>query len=889
MKDAQPGAIYLKDYQAPHFLIERTELRFELFEDYALVYSRLHIVRNGQNREPLVLDGQDLELVDLAIDGKPVAGEAYQVAPESLTVNTTADSFTFTCTTRIKPQENTALEGLYRSSTMFCTQCEAEGFRRITYYLDRPDVMSEFFTEIIADASKYPVLLSNGNLVEQETLASGRFRVKWHDPHRKPCYLFALVAGDLVSLDDSFTTRSGRQVALRIFVEAKDLNKCDYAMASLKKAMTWDENVYGREYDLDIFMIVAVDDFNMGAMENKGLNIFNSSCVLANQATTTDDNFQSVEAIVAHEYFHNWSGNRVTCRDWFQLSLKEGFTVFRDAEFSADMNSPTVKRIEDVTVMRTRQFAEDSGPMAHPVQPPSYIEISNFYTLTVYEKGSEVVRMIHQLLGPELFRQGSDLYFSRHDGQAVTINEFVAAMAEVSGRDFSQFMHWYRQAGTPEVSLRGDYDSEAKAFTLTVKQTCRPTPECDQKQPYLIPLALGLLGADGPLPLRLQGENADVHSEHRVLEITDPEQVFVFTGITQPPVPSLFRNFSAPVKYHYFYTLDDLQRIITQDSDGFSRWDASQQMAVQIIRQVMTEMVNSPAPQVDLRIVETYGHLLDEAITAVDNGTAVDLHLLAYMLTLPSEAYLAELQTPIDVEGIHFARNRVKRKLSLMLADKYRRLYQLLASATSAFAVDAQAIAQRYMKNHCLDALVYGADEEGVVLCKRQLANANNMTDELAALRCLAHYANAHIGDTAGYLQTFCDKWKTESLVMNKWFAVQASRPAADTLEHVTQLLDHDAFDRSNPNKLRSLVGVFSAANPIAFHARNGAGYAFLADQIIDIDSRNPQIAARLVAPLTQWKKYDEQRQALMCAQLKKISEVTGLSKDVYEIVSKSL
>ncbi|WP_028877660.1 aminopeptidase N [Teredinibacter turnerae] len=889
MKDAQPSAIFLQDYKAPSFIISRTELSFELFEDHALVHSQLHMQRDAGAAGPLVLDGQDLELVSVAVNDVPLTSAQYTVDAESLSIADLPDTFVLSCTTRIKPQENTALEGLYRSQKMFCTQCEAEGFRRITYYLDRPDVMSEFFTEIVADKAKYPVLLSNGNLIEQNELPDNRHQVKWHDPHKKPCYLFALVAGDLVSLDDTFTTVSGRSVVLRIFVEQKDIHKCDYAMAALKKSMKWDEEVYGREYDLDIFMIVAVDDFNMGAMENKGLNIFNSSCVLANQASTTDDNFLSVEAIVAHEYFHNWSGNRVTCRDWFQLSLKEGFTVFRDAEFSADMNSRTVKRIEDVKVMRTNQFAEDSGPMAHPVQPPSYIEISNFYTLTVYEKGAEVVRMIHQLLGAEAFRKGSDLYFSRHDGQAVTINEFVAAMAEVSGRDFSQFMNWYQQAGTPEVALKGEYDPSAQTYKLTVKQHCRPTPECSDKKPYLIPLAMGLLGANGSMPLYFGDELDAEKPTHRVLEVTEAEQQFLFTQVAEEPVPSLFRNFSAPVKYQYNYSLDDLQRIITLDEDGFCRWDASQQMAISVIHRVLAEMAESPAPTVDSRIIDAHSALLDEAISAVTGNTEADLHLLAYMLSLPSEGYLAELKTPIDVEGIHFARNRVKRKLAAALKEKYRTLYVKLADATTEFSVDAAAIARRYLKNLCLDALVFAADEAGVELCKAQLHHANNMTDELSALRILVHNTNPFIGDVTPYLEAFYQKWKADSLVMNKWLAVQASRPAADALASVSSLLKHPAFDKNNPNKLRAVLGTFANGNPIGFHARSGAGYEFFADQVIAVDARNPQIAARLVAPLTQWKKHDEQRQGVMRNALEKISRVEKLSKDVYEIVSKSL
>ncbi len=555
MRDAQPKAIYLKDYQEPDFWINKTDLEFDIQEDVTTVTATLAITRhpNAPKKASLVLMGQDMALVSITLNGKLLSTADYRVDAESLTVPDMQDSNTFVCVTQIKPQENTSLEGLYKSRTMYCTQCEAEGFRKITYYLDRPDVMSEFTSKITADKNLYPVLLSNGNLVESGDLDNDRHWVKWHDPHVKPCYLFALVAGNLVNVDDSFTTKSGRKVDIKVFVEDKDADKCDHAILSLKNAMKWDEDVYGREYDLDIFMIVAVDDFNMGAMENKGLNIFNTSCVLAKPETTTDAGFQRVEGVVAHEYFHNWSGNRVTCRDWFQLSLKEGFTVFRDAEFSSDMNSRTVKRVEDVSMLRTMQFAEDAGPMAHPVQPASFIEISNFYTLTIYEKGCEVVRMIHTLLGEELFRKGSDVYFERHDGQAVTIDDFVAAMADASGRDFTQFMRWYRQAGTPIVKASGKYDEQTQTYSLTMEQHCPPTPESDVKLSLVIPVAMGLLGEAGALKLTLQGEVANTETEdntHRVLEFTEAKQTFVFENVMEPPVPSLFRGFSAPVKIH---------------------------------------------------------------------------------------------------------------------------------------------------------------------------------------------------------------------------------------------------------------------------------------------------------------------------------------------------
>lgn len=889
MKDAQPAPIFLQDYQPPAYFVDTTDLDFELYEDHALVTAQLQIRQNpAQISQPLVLHGQDLELLSLAIDDQPLSAADYSVSDELLTIANPPEQFRLTCVTRIQPQNNKSLEGLYKSRTMFCTQCEAEGFRKITYYPDRPDVMAEFTTRVSADKSRYPVLLSNGNCVERGDGEDGRHWVKWHDPFPKPSYLFALVAGDLHPVNDTFTTASGRQVKLQIFVEEKDLDKCDHAMTSLKNAMKWDEDVYGREYDLDIFMIVAVDDFNMGAMENKGLNVFNTSCVLAKRETTTDDSFQAVEAVVAHEYFHNWSGNRVTCRDWFQLSLKEGFTVFRDSEFSADMGSRTVKRVEDVNLLRTFQFAEDAGPMAHPVQPSSFIEISNFYTLTVYEKGAEVVRMIHSLLGPDLFRKGSDLYFERHDGQAVTIDDFVAAMAEVSGRDFSQFMNWYRQAGTPKVTVTGDYDADAKVFHLSVKQTCPPTPEAQIKAPFHIPMAMGLLGASGSLPLKLQGE-PEATGSHRVLEITAAEETFTFVDVKEPPVPSLFRNFSAPVKLQYNYTSADLCRIVATDEDGFCRWDAAQKLAVNVIFDVKSRLGNEPAPSVDPVLLESHQALLEQARDTVAGNASDDLKMLARTLTLPSEEYLAEEQAIVDVEGTHHARNRVKRKLAQVHYDLYLDVY-LQLNKPKTFAVDAASIAERSLKNTLLNYLVTTGKPEAIELAHQQYLNADNMTDELAALTDIVHSASRAAEPLkAQCLSRFYDRWQNESLVMNRWFSVQASVPHADTLERVKALMQHTGYDADNPNKIRSLVGVFCGRNAICFHDRSGAGYQFLADRVLELNSRNPQIASRILTPLTRWRKYDENRQQLMVKALETIKADPDLSKDVYEVVTKSL
>ncbi len=885
MKDAQPKAIYLRDYQVPDFLIEKTDLVFELNESVTTVTSRLTLKRNPEadNQNPLVLHGQELELVSVSIGDQVISDTAYKLTDESLTISI-PDSCILTCVTRIKPQENTSLEGLYKSSGMYCTQCEAEGFRKITYYLDRPDVMSVFTTTIVAEQSNYPILLSNGNLVEEGTQSDGRHWAKWEDPFKKPAYLFALVAGKLEFIEDKFTTCSGRTVTLRIFVEAKDLDKCDYAMASLKHAMKWDEEVYGREYDLDIFMIVAVDDFNMGAMENKGLNIFNTSCVLANQRTTTDAGFQRVEGVVAHEYFHNWSGNRVTCRDWFQLSLKEGFTVFRDQAFSADMGSATVKRVEDVSLLRTLQFAEDAGPMAHPVQPPSFIEISNFYTLTVYEKGSEIVRMLHTLLGAEKFREGSDLYFSRHDGEAVTINDFVDAMETVSGRNLTQFKYWYTQAGTPTLVVTDDYDEEKQLYQLTIKQKLPTTPESKSrdKQALHMPVALGLVGEAGCLALHPKdytlSEQAD--NTHWVLELTQKEQTFQFEKVLEKPVPSLLRGFSAPVKLVTDYSRDDYLRLMRWDSDGFCRWNASQQLAVSIIHELMQAYQKKKVIDVDAR--------LSLGLKSVIADPSLDKAMVALMLSLPSEAYLAEIASCIDVAAIHESREKLRYSIAELLKDDLWVLYQSLKT-NDAYSPSAEAIAQRSLKNIALDYLMLLDDNDIHQACIKQYNEADNMTDMMAALRSLVHSNHASLNaDKTKALESFYTQWQNETLVVNQWLSVQASVPQKDTIERVKVLMEHPSFSIKNPNKVRALISVFSN-NLVSFHQSHGIGYKFLADQIISLNTINPQIAARLLTPLTRWRKYPTQQQKFMKQALENILAVEDLSKDVYEVVSKSL
>ena len=883
MRDAQPSTIYLSDYRVPEFLIDSTSLSFELGEASSIVRSVLELRRNPESDiqdAPLQLHGTELELISLAIDGRRLGDDEWSQSGEQLTIANVPASFSLCCETRIRPQDNTSLEGLYKSSGMFCTQCEAEGFRKITYYLDRPDVMSVFTVEIIADQSRYPVLLSNGNLVATEQLPDGLHKTVWQDPFPKPAYLFALVAGKLSVVEDQFVTLSGRSVDLKIYVEEKDLDKCDHAMLSLKNAMRWDEEVYGREYDLDIFNIVAVDDFNMGAMENKSLNIFNTSCVLAKPETTTDAGFQRVEGVVAHEYFHNWSGNRVTCRDWFQLSLKEGFTVFRDAEFSSDMGSPTVKRVEDVTLLRTAQFAEDAGPMAHPIRPDSFIEISNFYTVTVYEKGAEVVRMIHTLLGPELFRKGSDLYFERHDGQAVTCEDFVLAMEDASGIDLKQFRNWYSQAGTPRLNISGRYDAQAQSYTLTVKQSCPATPGQAEKAPFHIPLALALIGEAGQLPLQLvdaepNTETAD--NTELVLSVRQPEQSFVFSNIQEEPVPSLLRGFSAPVKLDFDYSRDQLLRLMRSDSDGFCRWDASQQLGLAEIKRAITAIAAGQEVCPDVEYINACRELLAD--------TSLDAAMVALMLQLPSEAYLAEIIHPVDVHGIHHAREALRKVLATALREELSACYSRCESDEE-YAANAEQIARRSLKNTALSLLMLLNEEQFTALAIKQFENSGNMTDRLAALTYLV---NSESDYKAKALQLFYQQWQHEPLVINQWFQVQAMCRLAGTLETVQGLMSHPAFDIRNPNKVRALIGAFCGQNGVNFHREDGAGYRFLADQVLVLNRSNPQIASRLLVPLTKWRKYLPAAQQLMRAELQRVLAEPELSSDVYEVVSKSL
>jgi aminopeptidase N len=887
MRDAQPRTIRLQDYRVPDFLIDSTELHFALYEDRTLVRSKLAMRRNPAlphdgSDAPLQLQGAGLLLRSVKIDGRLLADDEYRVDAEQLSIAEVPRQFVFECETEIKPRENTSLEGLYKSRTMFCTQCEAEGFRKITYFLDRPDVMSVYTVTIDAERARYPVLLSNGNLMASgDGSGAGRHFATWHDPFKKPCYLFALVAGDLAHIEDTFITQSGRAVALRIYVEAKDIDKCGHAMTSLQHSMRWDEEQYGREYDLDIFNIVAVDDFNMGAMENKSLNIFNTSCVLARPETTTDAGFQRVEGVVAHEYFHNWSGNRVTCRDWFQLSLKEGFTVFRDSTFSADMGSPTVKRVEDVGLLRTLQFAEDAGPMAHPVRPDSYMEISNFYTLTVYEKGSEVVRMLWQLLGPELFRRGTDTYFSRHDGQAVTCDDFVAAMEDVSGRDFTQFKRWYTQAGTPCITASGEYDADARTYTLTVAQSCPPSPGQPHKAPFHIPLAVALLGDAGALRLQLEGREPDFDSADNtqlVLDVTEAEQRFTFTQIGERPVPSLLRGFSAPVRLQFPYSRDDLMFLMSRDSDGFCRWDAGQQLAVLALHDMVDQYRRGEEMVLDPRLPQVFAALLADA--------TLDPAMVALMLSLPSEAYLAEIAEVAEVAALHAARQAARLQIATALREPLWQAYRANRS-DAPYAPSAGQIAQRSLKNICLAYLMLLDEPAAVEACVLQFERGANMTDVMAALAALVNSGQTLARQQA--LAQFYTRWQHEALVVNQWFQVQATCMLPGALDAVQQLLQHPAFDMKNPNKVRSVIGAFASGNAVNFHRDDGAGYRFLADHVIELNRTNPQIAARLLPPLSKWQKYPPAAQQLMVAELRRIAAEPELSPDVFEVVAKSL
>jgi aminopeptidase N len=884
---SQPETIYLKDYQRPAYKTVETSLIFDIHDGHTVVENRMRLERHdAQGEGTLQLNGEQLELVSVAVDGVVLAGNEYQMTSESLTLQDLPQACEIAIVTRIQPEQNTALEGLYKSGTMYCTQCEAQGFRKITYYQDRPDVLSVFTTTVQADAAAYPVLLANGNLVADELIADGRRRVRWHDPFPKPSYLFALVAGDLALLADEFTTASGRKVALQIYSEPHNIGQCDYAMDVLKRSMSWDERVFGREYDLDVFMIVAVEDFNMGAMENKGLNIFNTSCVLAAPDTATDAAYQRVEAVVAHEYFHNWSGNRVTCRDWFQLSLKEGFTVFRDAEFSSDMNSRAVKRIEDVGFLRAVQFAEDSGPTAHPIRPASYIEISNFYTTTVYEKGAEVVGMLRTILGAERFRAGSDLYFDRHDGSAATTDDFLAAMTEVSDIDLTQFKRWYEQAGTPLLKVHSDW--AADTLTLRISQSCPSTPGQRDKEPFHIPVAIGLLDAHGN---DLVGENLAYDSSAKVelrpesgsllVHVTEPTVEIRISALRPEPAVSFLRGFSAPVRVEYERKSSTLGFLARHDPDGFARWDALQTLLVREIQSIQA------GEGVTDELRDVFSDLLEQAIAAPQDAEVKSM--LATLLTLPDEAYLFTEFADIDVDAVCDARALLGRELATHAQPRWHALYDANANASGPHRSDATSMARRALRNVSLRYLAAClAGDELQQLLGSHYHQADNLTDRRAALVEIVNAADLDDAFRSGVVNGFYERWQDEALVVNVWFSVQAASDRSG-VDAIGELERHPAFDARNPNKLRSVYGVFGQSNHRNFHSMDGSGYELLADRIIGLDSNNPQVAARFLTPLSRWRRYDPRRQDLMRGALERIAGQPHLSKDVFEIVAKSL
>jgi len=867
--------VYRKDYEVFDYVIDHVDLKFELFDEKTVVTAKVGYSRNplsAKDKPPLLLYGEQLQLLSLSMDGVTVPADRYHFDEKSLRLDRPPAAFTLTTVTAIDPAKNSSLEGLYRSGSNYCSQCEAEGFRKITYYPDRPDVLARFTTRIEADRQSCPVLLSNGNLIESGDLGAARHYALWQDPFPKPCYLFALVAGPLVSVEDEYVTRSGRVVALKIYVEERNRGKCRHAMDSLKKAMQWDEQVYGLEYDLDTFMIVAVEDFNMGAMENKGLNIFNAKYVLSSPETATDEDYLAIEGVIAHEYFHNWTGNRVTCRDWFQLSLKEGLTVFRDQEFSADMNSRAVQRIDDVRLLKNFQFKEDAGPMAHPVRPDSYMEINNFYTATVYNKGAEVIRMMHTLLGKTRFRRGMDLYFARHDGQAVTCDDFVTAMSDAAGIDLGQFERWYGQAGTPVLEVSGKWQEEQREFRLVVRQHLAEGPSRSIELPFHIPIAVGLLGATGKDLLDQEPQGT------AVLQLQEKEQVFVFQGINEPPIISFLRDFSAPVRVAGFQSREQLSFLMRYDSNLFNRWDAAARLAGEVILETAEHLRRHLHPDLDEAYVDAVTHSL--------RGKVEDPALLALSLTLPPETTLAQDMATIDPDALHNARQLVKRQLAEKNSEAFEELY-MGNRETGEYLLTAEAIGRRSLKNVALGYLmaIDPLPEEYLALCVGQYRAATNMTDCIAALANLVNLDNDIRHEV---LADFYSKWVGEPLVVDKWFTLQALSVLPDTLEKVRLLLENRSFSIENPNKVRALIGAFCINNHVRFHRSDGDGYIFLADRVLELNGINPQIAARLVAPLINWKRYDEPRQKLMRGQLDRIAAARPLSRDVFEIVDKS-
>jgi len=866
MKTEQPKTIRLQDYREPSYLVENVELVFDLEpQSTRVLCATTYYANEKADTGPLLLDGEDLKLLHIALDGHELSEKDYSIKDDTLILNDLPERFELVIETEIDPKGNTQLNGLYQSNGTYCTQCEAQGFRRITYFQDRPDVMATYNVTIIADKDTCPVLLSNGNLIEQSESEDGQHIAVWQDPFPKPSYLFALVAGDLAQVDDTFTTCTKRKVDLRIFVEHGNEDRVGWAMDSLKAAMKWDEDRFGLEYDLDLYNIVAVSDFNMGAMENKSLNVFNTKYVLARSDTATDADYAGVEGVIAHEYFHNWTGNRVTCRDWFQLSLKEGLTVFRDQEFSSDMRSRPCERISNVKVLRAAQFPEDAGPLAHPVRPEQYMAIDNFYTATVYNKGAEVIRMMHTLLGEDNFRKGMDLYFQRHDGQAVTCDDFARAMMDASGIDLTQFKLWYSQAGTPQLKANWSYDHDAKRFDLKLSQHLAPTPGQDEKHVMHMPVSIGLLSADGH----------ELH--HEVLSLTQAEQTFSFENISSEPVVSLNRDFSAPIKLKANYSRSELAFLMANDTDDFARWEAAQTYGTDLLLDMIADYQNGKEFNKDNDFIAALRETLQ--------NKSLDQDFIALCLQLPSEAYLAEQMDVIDVVAIHHARDALRRFIGQDLQGDLLATFRELRSDAS-YSPDAKSCAQRSLKNTCLAYLAELDDPACLSLITSQYHNANNMTDRMAALSILS---NKECDARLECLEDFYTRYKNNALVVDKWLSVQAISCLPDTLQTIKKLLAHEAFSIKNPNKVRSLIGVFAHANQLHYHAEDGSGYHFHAERILELDKINPQIAARMVAPLGKWRRFDKNRQELMKAQLQRIIDCDGLSGDTYEMASKSM
>ncbi|XP_020261434.1 puromycin-sensitive aminopeptidase isoform X2 [Asparagus officinalis] len=882
-----PKEIFLKDYKMPDYYFDTVDLKFTLGEDKTIVSSTITVFPRVEGVScPLVLNGHDLKLLSVKVDGKELKEEDYQLSLRHLTLSSPPTSkFTLEIGTEIYPQSNTSLEGLYKSSGNFCTQCEAEGFRKITFYQDRPDIMARYTCRIEADKTLYPVLLSNGNLIEQGDLEGGRHYALWEDPFKKPSYLFALVAGQLESRDDTFVTCSGRKVALRIWTPSQDVPKTAHAMYSLKAAMKWDEEVFGLEYDLDLFNIVAVPDFNMGAMENKSLNIFNSKLVLASPETASDMDYAAILGVIGHEYFHNWTGNRVTCRDWFQLSLKEGLTVFRDQEFSSDMGSRTVKRIADVAKLRNYQFPQDAGPMAHPVRPHSYIKMDNFYTVTVYEKGAEVVRMYKTLLGSSGFRKGMDLYFKRHDGQAVTCEDFFAAMRDANGADFSNFLLWYSQAGTPRVKVTSSYNADARTYSLKFSQEIPPTPGQPVKEPMFIPVAVGLLdssGKDIPLtsiyhdgllqPVATNGQQVNT----TVLRVTKKEEEFVFSDIAEQPVPSLLRGYSSPVRLDSDLTDSDLFFLLAHDSDEFNRWEAGQILARKLMLNLVADFQQNKSLVLNLKFVDGMRSIL--------NATNLDKEFISKAITLPGEGEIMDMMEVADPDAVHTVRCFIRKELALHLKEEFLSTLKNNRSSET-YVFDHQNMSRRALKNTALVYLATLDDPEMTSLALHEYNAATNMTEQFAALTAIAQNPGQARDDV---LADFYNKWSHDFLVVNKWFALQAMSDIPGNVVNVQKLLNHPAFDFRNPNKVYSLIGGF-CGSPVNFHAKDGSGYKFLGEVVLQLDKINPQVASRMVSAFSRWRRYDEGRQALAKAQLERIMSANGLSENVYEIASKSL